>query len=64
MFKVNEGTADRVVRVVVGITLVALAVTKGWTWAYIGVVPILTGATGMCPLYSVLGINTCGVKKA
>jgi len=26
-------------------------------------VPIITGATGMCPLYSMLGINTCGVKK-
>jgi len=64
MFKVNEGTADRVVRVLVGIALVYLALTKGWWWAWIGVVPILTGATGMCPLYSLLGINTCGVKKA
>lgn len=63
MFKVNAGTADRAVRVVFGITLVALALTKGWTWAWIGIVPILTGATGMCPLYSVLGINTCGMKK-
>ena len=63
MLKVNEGTVDRTLRVLLGITLVALAYTKGWTWAYIGVVPILTGATGMCPLYSLLGINTCGVKK-
>ncbi|MBW7935395.1 MAG: DUF2892 domain-containing protein, partial [Gemmatimonadaceae bacterium] len=31
---------------------------------WIGVVPILTGAMGVCPLYSVFGINTCGVKKA
>ena len=64
MFKVNAGTTDRVVRVLVGIALVYLALTKGWLWAWIGVVPILTGATGMCPLYSLLGINTCGVKKA
>lgn len=64
MFKVNEGSADRVVRVVVGVALVALALTKGWMWAWIGVVPILTGALGVCPLYSVFGINTCGVKKA
>ncbi len=64
MFKVNEGTADRVVRVVVGVGLVYLALTKGWLWAWIGVVPILTGATGICPLYSLFGINTCGTKKA
>ncbi len=64
MFKVNEGTIDRVLRVALGVTLVALALTKGWTWAWIGVVPILTGATGICPLYSILGINTRGAKKA
>jgi hypothetical protein len=64
MLKVNEGTIDRTLRVLLGVALVALAVTKGWTWAYIGIVPILTGATGICPLYSVLGINTCGMKKS
>jgi hypothetical protein len=64
MFKINEGTADRVVRVVVGIALVYLALTKGWLWAWIGVAPILTGALGICPLYAMFGINTCGVKKA
>mgnify|MGYP001616104318 FL=1 len=64
MLKVNEGTLDRTLRVLLGIALVALALTKGWMWAWIGVVPILTGATGMCPLYSLLGINTCGAKKS
>ncbi len=64
MFKVNEGTIDRVLRVALGIALVALALTKGWMWAWIGVVPILTGATGICPLYSIFGISTCPTKKA
>jgi hypothetical protein len=64
MFTVNEGTADRAVRVIVGIALIALALTKGWLWAWIGVVPLLTGAIGFCPLYTVLGVNTCGTKKA
>lgn len=64
MFKVNEGTIDRVLRVALGGALVTLAITKGWAWAWIGVVPLLTGATGICPLYAILGINTCGVKKA
>ena len=64
MLKVNEGTIDRTLRVLLGVALVALAITKGWMWAWIGVVPILTGATGVCPLYMMLGINTCGVKKS
>lgn len=63
MFKVNEGTVDRVVRVLLGIVLVYLALTKGWWWAWIGVLPLLTGAVGICPLYTLMGINTCGAKK-
>lgn len=58
--KVNEGTLDRGLRVVAGLTLIALAATGTvGVWGWIGVVPLLTGAVGMCPLYSVLGINTC-----
>lgn len=61
---VNVGTLDRSLRIVAGIALIALAATGqiGY-WGYIGVVPLLTGALRMCPLYSVLGINTCGLKR-
>lgn len=64
-FAVNEHPAERVARVGLGVALVALAAmgTIG-AWGYIGVVPILTGLLGTCPLYSVLGISTCPVKKA
>ena len=56
----NEGTLDRVVRVVLGIVLIALALTGQFTpWGWIGVVPLLTGLIGTCPLYSMLGVNTC-----
>jgi hypothetical protein len=57
--KTNVGGLDRVGRLVVGGGLVAWAVTGGPVWAWIGVVPILTGALGWCPLYIPLGINTC-----
>ncbi|MBG9390218.1 YgaP family membrane protein [Caenimonas aquaedulcis] len=58
--KVNEGTLDRSLRVIAGLALIALAYfgTIG-AWGYIGVVPLVTGAAGMCPLYSLLGISTC-----
>lgn len=63
-FGVNEHPVERMARVGLGVALVALAATGTLgAWAYIGVLPILTGATGMCPLYSVLGISTCPVPK-
>lgn len=62
--KINEGTLDRALRVIVGLVLIGLAVTgQVGLWGYIGVVPLLTGAVGMCPVYSILGINTCSLNK-
>ncbi len=59
MFKKNVGTADRIVRIVLGIALIALAATgKIGVWGYIGVVPLATGLISNCLLYSLLGINT------
>ena len=60
----NEGTVDRVVRVVVGLGILSLAfIGPKSAWAYIGIVPVLTGLIGYCPAYSLLGMNTCGIKK-
>lgn len=63
--KVNEGTIDRVLRVVAGLALIGLTLsgTIG-IWGWIGVVPLATGAIGICPAYSILGINTCPMKKS
>ena len=60
--KTNVGGIDRVGRLAVGVGLVAWAVMGGPVWAWIGVVPILTGALGWCPLYLPFGINTCGKR--
>ncbi len=57
----NEGNIDRIVRVllgVVGVSLVFLGPKTAWGW--IGLVPLVTGLVGMCPIYRVLGINSCG----
>ncbi len=62
--KINEGGVDRAIRVVVGLGLIALAATHVvGAWGYIGVVPLITGAIGVCPAYSLLGINTCPMKS-
>ena len=62
--KVNEGTIDRVLRVIAGLVLIGLAAagTIG-VWGYIGVVPLLTGLVGVCPAYAIFGIRTCPMKK-
>ncbi len=62
--KINEGGWDRVIRVIVGLALV-LAAGLGYVgvWGYIGVVPLLTGVIGICPAYSLLGMNTCPMKS-
>jgi hypothetical protein len=59
----NEGMIDRVARVALGVVLLVLAMRGLYTpWTWIGVVPLLTGLVGVCPLYSVLGISTCKVR--
>ncbi len=69
MFKTNEGTMDRALRIIVGVALLAWFFVDQGTgfWHYaklIGVLPLLTGLIGSCPLYSVLGLSTCPMKNA
>lgn len=62
--KVNSGTVDRVLRVVAGIALLGLTASGMiGAWGWIGIIPLATGAIGICPLYSILGINTCPMSS-
>ena len=62
--KTNEGTIDRALRVIAGLALVGLAATGTiGAWGWIGIVPIATGLIGWCPAYTLLGMNTCPMKK-
>jgi hypothetical protein len=61
---INEGTLDRVIRVVLGIAVLSLAfVGPRSAWGYVGVVPLLTGAVGFCPLYRLIGVSTCAPSR-
>ncbi|MCA3254365.1 MAG: DUF2892 domain-containing protein [Alphaproteobacteria bacterium] len=56
----NEGALDRGLRVGLGLGLIALVFAGPQTpWGWVGLVPLLTGAVGVCPLYTLLGVNTC-----
>lgn len=60
----NEGNIDRVIRVVLGLVLLSLVFVGPQTWwGLIGIVPLVTGLVGSCPVYSVLGISTCPTKS-
>jgi len=61
--KINVGSIDRIVRIVLGLALIGWALTGGPVWAWIGIVPLATGVLGLCLLYSVLGISTCPLRK-
>jgi Protein of unknown function (DUF2892) len=69
MFTTNVGGIDRILRIVLGLALLAwffLGNGQG-AWHYaalIGIVPLATGLLGTCPLYSILGLSTCPVKRA
>jgi hypothetical protein len=56
----NEGTMDRVLRVSVGLALLSLVFVGPKTpWGFVGLILVATGLIGSCPVYTVLGMNTC-----
>lgn len=56
----NIGTVDKVIRVVVGLVLIALVFFDPQTpWGWLGVPVILIALVGICPLYKIIGMNTC-----
>ena len=62
--KFNVGTIDRVMRIVAGGILVAMAATGTvGLWGWIGVVPLATGLFKFCPAYTLLGMSTCPTEK-
>ena len=64
MMKSNVGGIDKILRIVLGLALVAWALVGGGpVWAWIGVVPLATGLFGWCPFYPLLGMSTCPTKK-
>ena len=60
----NEGKVDRILRVALGLGLLSLVFIGPHTaWGWVGAVPLVTGLVGNCPPYSILGINSCGIKS-
>jgi hypothetical protein len=64
--KANVGGIDKVIRIVAGLAILSLVfVLEGsarW-WGLVGLVPLFTGLFGVCPAYSLLGLNTCPMQR-
>ncbi len=62
--KINVGTIDRILRIVVGLGLIG-ATLAGMlpVWGWIGVVPLVTGIFKFCPAYAIFGMSTCSMDK-
>lgn len=62
--KVNVGSIDRILRIVIGAVLIGLTLmgTIGW-WGWIGIIPLATALMGFCPIYRIFGLSSCPMKK-
>ena len=59
----NIGTVDATIRIIFGIIILSLVfIGPKSLWGLVGLVPLLTGIIRSCPLYPMLGINTCNKK--
>ncbi|MCU0648010.1 MAG: DUF2892 domain-containing protein [Gemmatimonadaceae bacterium] len=59
----NVGTIDRIVRLAIAAMVLPFAfIGPATPWAFLGVIPLVTGLIGSCPLYSVLGFSSCPMR--
>ncbi len=55
----NTGRIDRTLRIVIALIIIAIGFYYQSLWGLVGIIPLVSGATGFCPLYSIYGISTC-----
>ena len=58
-FATNMGMADRVIRIILGVALIAVALAGVSAWGWIGVIPLATAFVRFCPIYAIIGVKTC-----
>ncbi|OQX86704.1 hypothetical protein B6D60_05610 [candidate division KSB1 bacterium 4484_87] len=57
--KKNVGSVDKIARIILGLVILIIGVLAQSWWGLIGLIPLVTGLVGNCPLYPILGISTC-----
>lgn len=59
----NVGTIDRMIRLIIGLVVIALGVMYQSWWGLLGIIPLATATIGWCPPYALLGIRTCKLPE-
>lgn len=54
----NESKTDRTVRILAGLAVVVVGLVVGSWWGLVGLIPLVTGLAGWCPLYAMFGFRT------
>lgn len=62
--KSNVGSTDKIIRIILGVVIIAAGFYFKTWFGLVGIVPLLTAFVSFCPLYSLVGINTCKVGKS
>ena len=57
--EINVGSTERLLRIIVGVVVIGLGLYFQSWWGVVGLIPLLTGLFRFCPLYKMLGLNTC-----
>ncbi|WP_201564858.1 DUF2892 domain-containing protein [Psychrobacter sp. CMS30] len=57
--EINVGSTERLLRIIVGVVIIGLGLYFQSWWGVVGLIPLLTGLFRFCPLYKMLGMNTC-----
>jgi hypothetical protein len=61
--KTNQGLGDRVLRIFLGVTIAGIGIFNNSIWAVLGIPVFVSGVVGLCPLYSLLGLNTISAEE-
>lgn len=61
--KFNVGRADKIIRIVLGIVIIAFGFYYESYWGAIGLIPLITGIIGTCPIYSLFKVSTAPGSK-
>lgn len=61
--KKNVGGLDRVLRIVIGLIIIALGILYESWWGLVGLIPLFTGLSGLCLLYIPFGFSSCESKQ-
>ena len=60
----NVGGIDQILRIVLGVVICTIGVIYNNWWGLVGLIPLVTGTMGWCPLYNLVGLSSLKISKS